>query len=155
MIFPPPNLTVPWTSLSINPCSACFYIHCFPSDPNLLILVSSDQITFYQSSRVHSLCFKAKTNYFFLCTAVSNGFFFFVTALNECLLRTFLTVCDGDDGVDMFHSLDCIGSLSHSDLCKDRVLSMRRKLERVIRGRDWTIRKILKHLGYCAFAKTN
>src|SRR3954451_13669356 len=97
IIFPSSNLTVPWTSLSINPCPACFYIHCFPSDPNLLILVSSDQITFCQSSRVHSLCFKAKINHCFLCTAVSNGFFFFVTALNECLLRTFLAVCEGTE----------------------------------------------------------
>src|SRR3979490_1745774 len=75
-------------------------IPCFPSNPILLILVSSDQITFFQSSTVHSLCLRAKANHFFLCTVVSNGFFFFVTALNECCLSTFLTVC-GQTGWEM------------------------------------------------------
>src|ERR1700724_2967629 len=100
MMFPPPNLTVPWISLLINPSPTCFHTHCFPSDPSLLILVSSDQITLFQSSTVHSLCFKAKAKRFCLCFAVSKGFFFFVTALNECLLRTFLTVC-GETGLEM------------------------------------------------------
>src|SRR3979490_1148151 len=93
MIFPLPRFTVPCASLSISPSPACFHTHCFPSDPILLILVSSDQITLFQSSTVHSLCLRAKLTRFFLCTAVSNGFFFFVTALNECCLSTFLTVC--------------------------------------------------------------
>src|SRR5215813_630530 len=93
IIFPPPNLTVPWTSLLINLCPTCFHTHFFPSDPNLLTLVSSDQITLFQSSTVHSLYFKAKANHFLLWAAVSNGFFFFVTALNEFFLRIFLTVC--------------------------------------------------------------
>src|SRR5882757_4409360 len=94
MMFPPPNFTVPWTSLSINPSPTCFHTHCFPSDPILLILVSSDQITLFQSSTVHSLCLKAKANLFFLCATVSNGFFFFVTAFNEFFLSKFLTVCE-------------------------------------------------------------
>src|ERR1700742_202979 len=94
MMFPPPNLTVPWTSLLISPSPACFHTHCFPSDPILLILVSSDHITFFQSSTVHSLYFRAKANRFRLCAAVSNGFFFFVTALKELLLRRFLMVCE-------------------------------------------------------------
>src|SRR3979490_2732345 len=93
MMFPPQNFTVSCTSLSISPSPACFHTHCFPSDPILLILVSSDQITLFQSSPVHSLCLRTKANCFFLFTAVSNGFFFFVTALNECCLSTFLTVC--------------------------------------------------------------
>src|SRR6266568_8469968 len=83
MIFPPPNLTVPCTSLSISPSPAFFHTHCFPSDPILLILVSSDQITLFHSSTVHSFSLRAKANLFFLCAAVNNGFFFFVTALNE------------------------------------------------------------------------
>src|SRR6266852_4211585 len=94
IIFPPPNFTVPCTSLEINPSPTCFHTHCFPSDPILLILVSSDQITLFQSSTVHSLYFKAKAKHFFLCIALSNGFFFFVTALNEYFLRTSLTVCE-------------------------------------------------------------
>src|SRR3979490_3301407 len=100
MMFPPPNFTVPCTSLSIGPSPACFHTHCFPYYPILLILVSSDQIPLFQFSTVHSLCLRAKANRFFLCTAVSNGFFFFVTALNECCLSTFLTVC-GQTGWEM------------------------------------------------------
>src|SRR3979490_2092297 len=99
MVFPPPHFTVPCTSLSISPSPACFHTYCFPSDPILLILVTSDQITLFQSSTVHSLCLRAKANHFFLCTAVSNGFFL-VTALNECCLSTFLTVC-GKTGWEM------------------------------------------------------
>ena len=94
MIFPPPNLTVLWISLSISLSPTCFHSHYFPSDPSLLILVSSDQTTLFQSSIVHSWYFKAKAKCFFLCIVVSNGLFFFVTALSECLLRTFLTVCE-------------------------------------------------------------
>ena len=82
-----------YISLSISLSPAFFHTHCFPSDPILSILVSSDHMTLYQSFTVHSLCFRAKANLFFLCTAVSNGFFFFVTALNECCFSTFLTVC--------------------------------------------------------------
>src|SRR6266850_5470287 len=52
MMFPPPNLTVPCTSLSISPSPACFHTHSLPSDPNLLLLVSSDEITLFQSSTV-------------------------------------------------------------------------------------------------------
>src|SRR5882762_12549 len=93
MMFPPPNFTVACTSLAISPCPACFHTHCFPSDPILLILVSSDQNTLFQSSTVQFWYFRAKAKRFFLCTALSNGFFFLVTALNECFLRTFRTVC--------------------------------------------------------------
>ena len=93
MMFPPPNFTVSSTFLSISPSPAFFHTHCFPSDPILFILVLSDHMTFFQFSTVHSLCFRAKANLFFLCTAVSNGFFFFVTALNECCFSTILTVC--------------------------------------------------------------
>src|SRR5882672_1589475 len=52
MMFPPPNLTVPCTSLSIKPSPTFFHTHYFPSDPILLILVSSDQMTLFQSSTV-------------------------------------------------------------------------------------------------------
>src|SRR6266850_834357 len=94
MMFPPPNLTVPCTSLSISPSPACFHTHSLPSDPNLLILVSSDQITLFQSSTVHSLYFWAKANLAFLCLPLSKGFFFFTTALNECFFKTLLIVCE-------------------------------------------------------------
>src|SRR5882757_3505884 len=94
IIFPHPNFTLPGTTLSINPSPFCFQTHCLPSDPNLLILVSSDQITLFQSSTVHSLCFKAKANLCCLCLTLRKGFFFFTTALNECFLRTLLTVSE-------------------------------------------------------------
>ncbi|KAG2353107.1 hypothetical protein BDR07DRAFT_1434463 [Suillus spraguei] len=49
---PPPNLTVPLTSLSVRPSPFFFHTYTFPSDPILLILVSSDHITRFQSSTV-------------------------------------------------------------------------------------------------------
>src|ERR1700724_1134771 len=107
MMFPPPNFTVPCTSRSISPCPACFPTHCFPSDPYLLILVSSDQITLFQSSTVQFWYFIAKARRFFLCTAVSSGFFFFVTALSECLLRTQWTVCE-ETGLEMMELMWCV-----------------------------------------------
>src|SRR5258705_11520768 len=48
---PPPNLSVPSTSLSLRP-SPFFHTHFLPSDPKRLILVSSDQMTLFQSSTV-------------------------------------------------------------------------------------------------------
>ena len=92
IMFPPPNFTVPCTSRSISPWPTCFQTHCFPSDPILLILVSSDQIILFQSSTVQFWYFKAKAKRFLRCTAESSGFFFFVTAFNECCLRTWHTV---------------------------------------------------------------
>ena len=121
MIFHPPNLTVPWTSLSINPSPVFFHTHCLPSDAILLVLVSSDQITLFQSSTVHSLYFKAKFKHFFLCIALSNGFFFFITAL-----ETFP-----------------VGTLSN-----DRLLRASRKLRGMFRRRDKSIKKdILEYSG--------
>src|SRR3979490_386106 len=90
----PSKLDCPLTSLSINPSPFCFQTHCLPSDPNLVILVSSEKMTLFQSSTVHSLCFKAKANLSYLCLALRKGFFFFTTALNECFLRTLLTVSE-------------------------------------------------------------
>ena len=93
-MFPPPNFTVPCTSQSISPWPTYFQTHCFPSDPILLILVSSDQIILFPSSTVQFWYLKAKAKCFLWCTAESSGFFFFVTAFNECHLRTWHTVCE-------------------------------------------------------------
>src|SRR5258708_32877368 len=49
---PPPNLSVPSTSLSLRPSPFFFHTHFLPSDPKRLILVSSDQMTLFQSSTV-------------------------------------------------------------------------------------------------------
>src|SRR5215471_8960260 len=59
MIFPPPNFTVCCMSFSPTVSPFLFHTYCCPSDPYLLILVSSDHITLFQSSMVHSLYFKA------------------------------------------------------------------------------------------------
>ena len=58
---PPPNFTVPSTSLLLSPSPALFQAHFLPSDPRELILVSSDYTTLFQSPRVQSLCLIAKS----------------------------------------------------------------------------------------------
>src|SRR5579871_4351314 len=58
---PPPNFLVSFTSLSLKPSPGFFQTHFLPSDPSLLILVSSDHTTFFQSSRVQCWCARAKS----------------------------------------------------------------------------------------------
>jgi len=72
--FPPPNLTVPFTSLSPSWSPAFFYTYSWSSNPSLLTLVSSDQIALFQSSTVQCWCFKAKASLFFL-ELVTEGVF--------------------------------------------------------------------------------
>src|SRR5204862_969123 len=64
---PPPNFTVSFTSLSLKPSPAFFQAHLLPSDPSLLILVSSDHTTLFQSSKVQSRCARPKSSLSFLC----------------------------------------------------------------------------------------
>src|ERR1700730_2113327 len=91
---PPPNFIVPSTNLSPILFSPCFFhTHFFPSDPNLLILVSSDQTTLFQSSTVQSLCATAKSILSFLCLLLSKGIFFLVTAFRPTVFRHLLMVC--------------------------------------------------------------
>src|ERR1700719_4150786 len=91
---PPPNFIVPSTNLSPTLFSPCFFhTHFFPSDPNLLILVSSDQTTLFQSSTVQSLCATAKSILSFLCLLLSKGIFFLVTAFRPTVFRHLLMVC--------------------------------------------------------------
>src|SRR5437660_3014063 len=77
---PPPNFTVPCTSLSCMAFPATFHTYFLPSDPILLILVSSDQITLVQSSTVHCWCLRAKASLCCLCLTDKSGFFFLTTA---------------------------------------------------------------------------
>src|SRR5882757_5716130 len=56
---PPPNLRVPPTCLSLSPSPAFFQAHFLPSDPSLLIFVSSDHTTLFQSSTVQCWCARA------------------------------------------------------------------------------------------------
>ena len=88
---PPPNFTVPSTSLSLSPSPALFQAHFLPSDPRQLILVSSDY-TFFQSPGVQSLCLIAKSILSFLCFYDRRGFFFFTTAFIPLHLRCLHTV---------------------------------------------------------------
>src|SRR5437588_3232371 len=97
---PPPNLTVPLTSLAFSPSPLFFHTYSCPSDPILLILVSSDHITLFQSSTVQCWYLRAKANLLLLLPLESRGFFFFTTAFNEASLRIFLTVW-GKTGASM------------------------------------------------------
>ena len=94
MSNPPPNLTVPWISLEDSPFPFLFHTYSCPSVPILLILVSSDQRSPFQSSIVQCWYLRAKTNLFFLWETERRGFFFFTTAFREASLRLFLTVCE-------------------------------------------------------------
>ena len=60
--LPPPNLRVPSTKRSVSGSPAFFHVHFLPSDPKQLILVSSDQTTFFQCSNVQCSCAWAKSN---------------------------------------------------------------------------------------------
>src|SRR3979490_318569 len=71
---PPPNFTVPSTSLSLSPFPALFQAHFLPSDPRRFILVSSDHTTLFQSSRVQSLCLIAKSILSLLSSVTDEAF---------------------------------------------------------------------------------
>lgn len=53
----------------------------------------------------------------------------------------------GDDSIDVSGSLNSIGSLASSDLCKDRVCSCSRKFGRVAKMRGLSIGKVLEYSG--------
>ena len=89
---PPPNFTIPSTSLSLSPSPALFQACFLPCDPRQLILVSSDYTTLFQSPRVQSLCLIAKSILSFLCFYDRKGFFFFTTAFIPVHLRCLHTV---------------------------------------------------------------
>src|SRR6266550_7946908 len=59
---PPPNFTVPCTSLSLKPSPAFFQAHFLPSDPRRFILVSSDHTTLFQASTVYALVSKVASS---------------------------------------------------------------------------------------------
>src|SRR5204863_9491839 len=85
--FPPPNFCVPSTSLSFNSSPTSFQTHFLPSDPMRLILVSSDHITCFQSSNVHSRWLWAKCNRARWWAGLRNGRFFFTTGLKPVFLK--------------------------------------------------------------------
>src|SRR5258706_11915911 len=89
---PPPNLTVPLTWWSCRPDPGFFHTQDLPSDPILLILVSSDQTTLPQSSRVQCWCSKANSSCLLLWVFERKGFFFFTADLRPALLSAFLII---------------------------------------------------------------
>ena len=84
---PPPNLTVPFTSLSLRPSPAFFQAHFLPSEPMQLILVSSDHITCFQSSTAQSWWLKAKSNLSLLWCLKRRGCFCFTTAFISAFFK--------------------------------------------------------------------
>src|SRR6201999_3551389 len=74
--LPPPNFRVPCTSLSLSLSPLSFHTHFLPSDPRQLILVSSNQITLFQSSIVQFSWARAKSILAFLWLLESKGHFF-------------------------------------------------------------------------------
>ena len=129
---PPPNLTIPWTSLEVSPSLFLFHTYSCTSDPILLILVSSDQRTLFQSSTVQCWYLRAKANLLFLWETERRGFFFFTTAFREasfegiphCLQRD----RSADDDIDEMGGLDCIAGLSSKDSLDNSKFVGRREL---------------------------
>ena len=94
IMFPPPCLTVAWIVLSESNSPFFFQTHFLPSDQNLLILVSSDHKTLFQSYTVHSPYFKAKLSLSLLCFALRNGFSTLGAALRPWEWSAHLTVSE-------------------------------------------------------------
>ena len=62
----------------------------------------------------------------------------------------------GDDGIDVFGGLNSIRSLSSGNLSDDRLLRVSRKLRRISRGRDKSIRKdIIEYPGCSRSSNTS
>lgn len=90
LILPPPNFKVPWTVLLLSLSPFFFYTHFLPSDLIQLILVSSDQMTLFQSSRVSSLCCITKSIPALQCFLVSTGHLTFTAGIRpaRCQIRS-------------------------------------------------------------------
>ena len=89
---PPPNFTVSliWRGLRVLFSGIQHQLR--PSEPNLLIFVSSDHITLFQSSVVQFSCLLAKASRSLRFFLDNMGFFFFSAALSPPPRRTLLTV---------------------------------------------------------------
>ena len=150
---PPPNLTVSWTSLAISPSSFLFHTYSCPSDPILLILVSSDHITLFQSSTVLYLYLRAKANLLFLWPLERSGFFFFTSLWVGFLdgishnLRTDRSI---NDGIDILSGMNSILGLTSNHLLNNSCFIGRGKLQRIATMKSsllWL--EFLKNLAYC------
>jgi hypothetical protein len=87
-----------------------------------LILVSSDQITLFQSSTVQSRCLIAKSILAFLCFFERNGLFLFITAFIPAFLKLHLTVSDERGwlimGLRVLATWDALSSFPLSMRCR-------------------------------------
>ena len=91
-LFPPPCLTVGVVVLSESGSPFSFQVYTLPSDPILLIFVSSDHRTLFQSSTVQFSCFWANLRRFCQWSCLSSGCFCLTTERKFFCLRAFLTV---------------------------------------------------------------
>ena len=82
---PPPPFTVGFTLRGCRDSPALDQVHLCPSEPNLLIFVSSEKMTRFQSSAVQSLWDFAKARRSLRFLAEMAGFFFFVVARIQAL----------------------------------------------------------------------
>src|SRR5690554_5799796 len=86
MTFPPPNLTVSCTVLSLILPGVSSQTHCMPSEHILLILHSSDHTTLDQSASVHSMYFLTNCKRPLMCSLLSAGRFTRLFAVNPASL---------------------------------------------------------------------
>ena len=89
---PPPNFRVSLIWRGFKPGFSEIQHQLHPSDPNLHVFVSSDQITLFQSSAVQFSCLLAKASRSLRFFLINIGFFFFSVALSPPSRRTLLTV---------------------------------------------------------------
>ena len=153
MIFPPPNLTVLWISLSISPSPTCFCTHYFPSDPSLLIfslirpnnslpVLHTSFLVLQSKGQVLLPVHCSKQWPFLLCHSLE---WVSLENIPDCLWGNWI----GDDGVNVFGGQDSIGSLASGDLGDDWVLRMSRVLWWVTSMQDLSIREeVLKYPGH-------
>ncbi len=80
------------TNLSSSFFPAFFQVHFLLSDHKQLILVLSDQKTFFHSSIVQFLYLSTNSNFTCLCIFFKAGFFFFTTALKSASFNSLATV---------------------------------------------------------------
>src|SRR6266478_637483 len=91
-LFPPPCLTVGVVVLSDSGSPFFFQVYALPSDPILLILVSSDHKILFQSSTVQFSWYLANLRHSSLWTFLRRGRFLLTTARKSSCLSAFLTV---------------------------------------------------------------
>ena len=88
MMFPPPNVKVPWTSISINLSTTCFHTDCSPYDPMHWPLSHLTKLASPSPPQNTGCASEQRPIIFPLFTLL----FFFVTAFKKCYLSTVLAV---------------------------------------------------------------